>query len=194
MLIPRSERRKALAVIDVQEAFLTARSRSVLPNIVKLIETVPYDSYIEAVFSTERGSLWDRQTRWILPSSRKVQTVAEVNALLSGRRVTRIHKHTKSIFDPAGDLAAALRADRIEELHLVGFDLNDCVLASALDAFDRGFFTYVLEECSGASEGPTLKAHAIAILRHLNLTNNSTVEDFPLTHLGTVPSEKRSCG
>jgi nicotinamidase-related amidase len=192
MIIPRSGRRTALAVVDVQTAFINATSRSTVLNITRLIESFPYDSYVEAVFSAERGSLWDRQTKWILPDGKDVRTISEVAELLRGGRVTRIHKHTKSIFNENGDgdVSRILRSDGIEEIHLVGFDVNDCVLASALDSFDRGFFTYVIEECCGASGGPGLKDHAVAILRHLNMTNNSQVEDIPVISVANAASRR----
>ena len=188
MVIPRSGRRTALVLIDVQKAFVTAHSRPAVSNIRTLIESVQYHAYVEAVFSAEQGSIWDRQTNWVLPASDQAETVIEVAVLLRDKRVKHIHKHTKSIFDENGDVVKYLRSEGIEELHLVGCDINDCVLATALDSFDRNFFTYVIEECCGASEDSKLKAEALTLLRHLNLTNNSQVEGLAVAY---VPKRAR---
>ena len=58
-------------------------------------------------------------------------------------------------------------------MHIAGLDTNDCVFATAQDSFDLGFSTYVIEECTGSSEGKKLHDSAIFILRHLGLTNHS---------------------
>ena len=61
-------------------------------------------------------------------------------------------------------------------MHIVGLDANDCVLATAYESFDLDFFTYVIEECVQASEGQAMHEKGLAVLSHVNLTNNSCVE------------------
>src|ERR1700682_3149890 len=140
--VPNSKRKRALALIDVQDAFINASTRSALLNIKRLLEAVSYHAYVEAVFSAGSRSLWQRQTGWALPARGGVHTVSEVSDLLPRRGIRRIQKHSKSIFSGDPRLVTHLRSKGIEELHLVGFDLNDCVLASAFDSFDAGFFTF----------------------------------------------------
>jgi nicotinamidase-related amidase len=57
MKIPDTKRKRALIVIDVQPAFIRPHNKHIISNIVSLIEKVPYDTYIEAVFYAEKGSL-----------------------------------------------------------------------------------------------------------------------------------------
>jgi hypothetical protein len=66
MQVPQSERKRALAVIHVQEAFINPSSQTALANIRRLLRAVPYSAYIKAVFSAGEGSLWDVQTGWTL--------------------------------------------------------------------------------------------------------------------------------
>jgi nicotinamidase-related amidase len=180
MNVPASSRRRALAIIDVQKEFVASNSSGPVANIKKLIASVPYNLYVEALFSAEPGSLWDRQTGWSLPHTQEINTIKGVASTLENRRVFQIQKHTKSAFKGDPNLLSILRAHRIDELHLVGFDLNDCVMASAFDSFDHGIFTYVIEECCGASRGTDLRTQAINLLRYLNLTNNSIYEPIPV--------------
>lgn len=71
-----------------------------------------------------------------------------------------------------------MEARSIEEIHLVGFDINDCVLATAYDALDRGYFTYVIEECCGRTDGDEgIIAAALAVLRKQNMTNQSSLDE-----------------
>ena len=180
MNVPASSRRRALAIIDVQKDFVPFDDSATLSNIRKLIASVPYHLYIEAVFSAEPSSLWGLQTGWSLPKGNKVSTLKEISEALENHRVYQIRKHTKSVFKGRPDLLSLLRKYEICELHLVGFDLNDCVMASAFDAFDSGLFTYVIEECCGESKGSGLRRPALELLRYLNLTNNSIHESIPV--------------
>lgn len=56
-------------------------------------------------------------------------------------------KDTRSTFKGNQDLAAYFKERGIEEVHLVGTETHDCVLATAYDAFAAGFPVYALEEC-----------------------------------------------
>lgn len=192
MHIPRSGRKCALALIDIQKPFVKPRDRSVVVNIQKLLKTATYETYVEAVFSADPGSLWDLQMDWTPPRRADAHTLLEISASLEQLEVRRVHKHSKSIFSADKGLADFLRKKGIEEVHMVGFDINDCVLASALDCFDAGFYTYVIEECCGASAGPRLKSHALAILRHLSMTNSKKPTEGALTgaNAGRSPTEQ----
>jgi nicotinamidase-related amidase len=189
MNIPASSRRRALAIIDVQSEFVSPDERAPLFNIKSLIASFPYDLYVEAVFSAEPDSVWGLQTGWSLPAGKGVGSVEEIARALQDRHLYHIHKHTKSAFQGHPDLLDILQRHEISELHLVGFDLNDCIMASAFDAFDSGLFTYVIEECCGQSRGSDLRTPAINLLRYLNLTNNSIYESIPVL---AVPSTGRA--
>ena len=90
----------------------------------------------------------------------------------------RVEKATKSIFKGNQDVHAVLRKTGIEEIHLVGIDTYDCVLASAYESFDLGFFTYVIEECCQVASSEDRHQDALSIFRYLNMTNHSFLEDI----------------
>jgi hypothetical protein len=51
---------------------------------------------------------------------------------------------------------------------------NDCVLATAYDALDRGYFTFAIEECCGRTDcDRSVINAALMILRKQAMTNNS---------------------
>ena len=56
MNIPKSKRKKALIIVDVQPVFLNEKNRYVVSNIAHIIREVPYDLYINAVFYADRNS------------------------------------------------------------------------------------------------------------------------------------------
>lgn len=171
MKFPHTNRKKALIVIDVQPAFMRPHNKHIVRNIVSLIETVPYELYIEAVFHAEKGSLWDQQQKWICPKNEDTHTVDDIARVLESRQPIKVLKSTRSVFKGDQDILKILKDNDIEELHLVGTETNDCVFATALESFDLGYRVYVLEECcESASEGR--HDPAVALLRHQGMTNN----------------------
>lgn len=171
MKLPHTNRKKALVVIDVQPAFIRPHNKHIVKNIVRLIETVPYDLYIEAVFHAEKGSLWEQQQKWICPKGEDTRTVEDIAAVLNPKQPVKVLKSTRSVFKGNQNILKVLKDNGIEELHLVGTETNDCVFATALEAFDLGYPVYILEECcESASEGR--HDPAVTLLRHQGMTNN----------------------
>lgn len=176
MKIPWSKRKKALIVVDVQAAFLNARNRYILASIKKLLKRASYNFYAESVFYAEKGSQWDKQTNWTLPKDANAKTSKKILDLLKQKNYLHIEKTTKSAFKGNINLHNQLKKKAIREVHIVGLDANDCVLATAYEAFDLGYFTYVIEECTDSSSSKKIKQAGFEVLRQVNLTNNSCLE------------------
>lgn len=168
--IPRSKRKTALLLVDIQHGFLKKWKKPLVKNLRSLLERKKYDLHVEITFHAEKRSLWDKQTNWTFPYE---PTVKEVTDLLPKKSVIQIVKETRSGFKGNIDLEKILRKKGIREVHIVGLDTTDCVFATAQEAFDLGFYSYVIEECAGASQGIKMHNYAINILRRLGLTNHS---------------------
>src|SRR4029077_2327004 len=98
----------------------------------------------------------------------------------------RIEKNTRSCFKGFNSegLGRFLRDNSIEEINFVGYDINDCVLASAYEAVDSGYFTFVIEElCHHWDGSERLKEAALGILRAQGLTNHSTKTECSVVSL-----------
>ncbi len=117
-------------------------------------------------FSAPDGSLWDKQLHWTFP---KQDTVLEIKSLIPQENYLYIEKETKSAFKGNKDLLAFLKENNIEEVHVIGLDTNDCVFATANEAFDLGFFSYVIEDCTASSQSPEIREAALMILRELDM-------------------------
>lgn len=183
MKVPWSDRKKALIIVDVQSGFLNDRNKYIIDIIKTLIGNTSYDFYVESAFHAEKGSLWEKQTNWTLPKDKNSKTVEELSALLSNKSHLHMEKQTKSTFKGIPDLDNKLKKRGIEEVHIVGLDANDCILATAYEAFDLGYFTYVIEECTESSSSEEIRDVGFKILQHLNLTNNSCVEKVEMRDL-----------
>ena len=158
--------KKALILVDIQPGFITEENKWLLPSIETLLKTQNYDSYVEAIFSAPQGSLWDKQMNWTLP---KQDTVSEIKVLIPTENYLFVEKETKSVFKGDQDVVAFLKNQNIEEVHIVGLDTNDCIIATAYEAFDLGFFTYVLENCTASSQSSKLRESAISILKEQDM-------------------------
>jgi len=174
--IPLSSRKKALVVVDVQPSFLNARNEYIVKNISKLLSKVKYEAHVVATFHAEKGSVWDVQQKWVCLKGESTGTIEKILKNLKIFDVLRIEKTTKSVFKGSKNIASILRKRDITEVHVVGLDTNDCVLATAYESFDLGFITYAIEECCQSSSSAKLHDKALAILRAQKMTNNSCVE------------------
>ncbi len=167
--VPESNRKCALILVDIQHGFIKHWKKPLLKNLAALIAHKKYDLYVDVTFHAEKGSLWDKQTHWTFPYG---PSVKEITELIAGKPTINIVKETRSAFKGKPNLARILKQKGLKEVHIVGLDTNDCVFATAQEAFDLGFYTYVIEECTGSSSGEKMHRNAIEILRELDLTNH----------------------
>jgi nicotinamidase-related amidase len=93
-------------------------------------------------------------------------------AVLAQHDPLHIIKETRSTFKGDQDLVAYFKERGIEEVHLVGTETHDCVLATAYDAFAADFPVYALEECI-ESGTPGRHEAGLMLLRWQSMTNNS---------------------
>lgn len=98
--------------------------------------------------------------------------VSEVGEALAPFEPLEVVKDTRSVFRGDRDVRKYLRERNIAEVHLIGTETHDCVLATAYDAFDSGFLPCVIEECC-ESGTPGRHEEGLKLLRWQNMTNNS---------------------
>ena len=172
ILLPKTGKRKALYIVDVQPAFLDERNKHIVENITNLLKQSDYDLYITAIFYSKEGDLWEKHRGHTVPKDNDTRTVDEIEELLEAHNPVRVTKQTRSGFRGDIDLTEVLQENNIEEVHIVGTQTNDCIFATAIDAFDSGLYPYVIEECC---ESSTKELHemGIALLRRQKMTNHS---------------------
>lgn len=166
--IPGRRKRRALILVDIVPTFLTSRTRSVIPHIAQLLTAGDYSFVVVAEHT--KGRLRARTMEQRTKRERSDETVPQLASLLDPRRSVLIAKSTRSAFD--SELAEALRRRRITDVHIVGIETHDCVLATALDAFDHDFITCVIERATAAKRFLDHRA-GLRILRRLHLTDKT---------------------
>ena len=163
--------------MDVQPRFLNDRIKYIVDNIGLLVEAVPYDLYVQGLIHADENSLWFKQHGWIAPADDNMLIAMPLGNRLAELNAISVVKTTRSIFKGAPSILDLLKKNKIEEVHIVGLDTYDCIMASTHEAFDLGFFTYVIEECCQSTSGQDLHDRAVMNLRFVNLTNNSCREE-----------------
>ncbi len=189
MIIPDAAVTKALFIIDVQPLTLKGHlPTTVTERIFRFIEKVPYDAYVLAEYHAPQSSMFYKQGGFTLSEEETGRTSKRIaNALKTrGDRLFHVRKTTRSCFkglDPDG-LKDFLRQRKIEEIHFAGFDINDCVLASACEAIDSGYYSFILEELSHQQSGiQELADAALTICRSMRMTNNSLDKKISYTEV-----------
>lgn len=172
----------ALFVIDVQPQTLEGdTARQTLERIARFVAARPYDAYVvaeyyispECMFARQRD---DHHLTWEEAGPTDPRILATVAA--HGRPTHTVRKTSASCFEGPGRgaLCAFLEQHAIAEAHFVGFDVDDCVFASAMSAFDRGLWSFVLEDLAHQYAGrEDLRDAALTLLRNKNQTNRSAL-------------------
>ncbi len=179
MIVPEATETKALFIIDAQPLTCDGKAPlSIMDKIARYIGKVPYDAYALVEYHAPSSSMFYKQHDFLLLEDAAGKTHAEIlKALIPHEdRLIRVRKTTRSCFkseNPDG-LTDFLKQKQIQEIHFAGFDVNDCVLASAYDAIDLGYYSFVLEElCHHYAGIQSLFDAALTILHRQNMSNNS---------------------
>lgn len=173
MFIPQTGRKKALFIVDVQQGFIIERNKYIIPRILELIQTGDYDAIVYSVQYNQKESLWYKQIGWS-ENPNETDTIKEIlDELKKHENIYKVTKLSKSIFKSDENIDEILKKHQIKEIHICGYESNDCVFATAQESFDLWYFTFVIEEATETRTTAINHTYAIALLKYLNLTNNS---------------------
>lgn len=167
--LPHPRHRRALIIVDVEPRFLTAQTEKVVPGIIQLIEEGNYA--LTVVAEHTRGRVHARALSHPR-RTRSDETLPDIALRLDPRRTILVAKDTRSAFGNGNDLASDLRRRRITGVHIVGIETHDCVLATAIDAFDQEFATCIIERACASRRRPDHEA-GLRVLRRLHLTDRT---------------------
>jgi len=173
MKIPNTWRKKALFIIDVQPSFIIERNKYIIPRIQKIIKNINYDLIISSITYNKSNTQWDKQIGWLELQWKKENIIPELSEILKTKNHIKVEKITRSIFKADTNILEILKKEKIEEIHLVWYETNDCIMASCFESIDLNFYTFVIEEACETRTTASNHTKAIDILKYLNLTNNS---------------------
>ena len=94
---------------------------------------VPYDAYVIVEYHAPKDSMMFKQTDWTITKEDAGSTDQSIlDCLETKQNVLSIEKTNRSCFalENQNKILDFLKKNNIDEIHLVGFDINDCVLAT----------------------------------------------------------------
>jgi len=166
--------RNALLVIDVQEDFVNKSTKRIPIKIRDFLKTHKFDYVFFFKFVNDKKSNWEKVFKWgkMLKDS-ETKIVPELKLFLRKNNVF-IKNAAFSVFT-VKKFNNCLKKNKIKKLFMCGFDTHACVLASALEAFSKGFDVKVIEDLCGASHGESYHKSAINILK-VNLGRSTVIK------------------
>lgn len=183
MKLPKVWKKKALFLIDIQpKTFASQWAFDILEKVEKFIRKIDYDAYVVSEYYAPKSSMWRLQTRFSRTRIQVGKTDENItNFLELKENVLFLEKTVRSSFlwENFEKVISFLNEKNIDEIHFVGFDLDDCVLNSCYDAQSLWFYSFVIEElCGHVHSNKVLIDAWLTLLRNTQQTNNSINESL----------------
>ena len=156
-----SEHRPVLVVVDVQNGFITEHSQPVVPVIVDLVRRwqTAHGDVIFTRYLNYPGSPFERLIGWTkMTDGPETELVPELTPYV-GMHAPVIDKYIYTLFTPEGTQLVEER--RWTDLYICGIDTENCVLKTAVDAFERNLAPWILTDACASHSGP--EAHAAGL-------------------------------
>lgn len=155
----RQKMKKALIVIDMtveQWANIVYRRDSTLKSVQRVIASQGvFDVKIDSrlwIRSAKESSLWSVYPDVGHADSPGAEIIPELRKCDGAGDLVFVEKKNFSAF-PGNELDAMLRKQNIEEVYLCGINTDYCVFATALDAFQRQYNVFVIEDAVTSVDG-----------------------------------------
>ena len=146
-----------LVIIDVQNGFVSKRTRYVPHKINALVKQCHFDHVVATRFVNTMGSPYVKFLGWTGLMGGIDQALDDAVAGVVERVFT---KKGYTCFIPS--FLRFVKESKIDRLVLCGIDTDCCVLKSAIDAFERGLRCDVVCDCCASNGG--MKSHRAALL------------------------------
>jgi len=173
--------RLSLCVIDMQKFFITDQESpwanrdflNLVPNITELIETIGPHRSLFTVFTppvdwqTEEGSwrtyyYYNREVTTEVLGTTALQVIDELAPYVGNPAAVVAPKKTASAFS-SPQFRETLRSSNALFLVMCGIETDYCVLASALDALNQGYYVVLPQDACASSKGAQGQRNAIGI-------------------------------
>lgn len=150
---------KCLFVIDVQNGFVSDKTRMVLPKIKQLMSCFDDGIIIATQFINTENSGFTDIMHW-----ERLKTTPEIDLIpfVKEKATYIIRKPTYSAC--TDDVMQLLLNNTVTEAYLAGIDTDCCVLSTAISLFERNIKPIVLEQYCASNGGDISHQAAITVL------------------------------
>jgi nicotinamidase-related amidase len=148
-----------LLVVDVQNGFISERTRFVVPRIISLISSKKFENVAFTQFTNSDASPYERILNWFRLKSEEEQLIAE-----------ELRDTTQLVFIKTGytvvndEFKRYVSDKKIHTIYVAGIDTDCCVLASAISIFEMGIRPIVLAHYCASNGGVESHQAALRVL------------------------------
>lgn len=147
-----------LLVIDLQNQFINENTKSSIKDIENLINTNKYSNVVFTRFINSKINPTYTRLNW-----KGCMDEESTKVCIDTKDYKVINKGTYSSYNE--ELENYIKGNNIGKIYLCGIDIDCCVLATALDLFDKNYDIYVLKDYVYCMKGENLKNNALDILK-----------------------------
>lgn len=171
---------KLLCIVDMQQGLLTRDLQPVILNCEKLAEAFRQNQ--SSVFCSRllnnSDSPFERYLDWQRLQDKQSQKLFSGVAYYANKTFV---KYGYSIWTPA--LSQAVKNQHITQIYFAGLDTDACILSSALEAFDKGFEPFVIEDACTSTGGENYHQLGLTCLarnvgKNRIVKTQDVIEDF----------------
>ncbi len=158
----------AIIILDMQNCFITQKTKPLIAKIKKHLETNNYDLILFSKFINVENSNFIKKVKWHkCKTSPETDIVKELSEIATKNHI--VEKNTYSLFK-SKPFTNLLNENNSTKLFLCGLDIDACILASAFEAFDIGYDFEILLELTSSSAKSEITSSAQQIIKR-NLQN-----------------------
>lgn len=155
--------KSVLAVIDVQNGFLTDETRHILPAVIDLVDqwTQLNGTTVYTRYFNYPGSAFERLMDW-----RKLYTAPDTDIaddlLPYAQKSITLDKRTYSALTP--EFEELIRRHGWTDIVICGIDTELCVLKTALDVFECDLTPWIITNATASTGGPTYHEAGLQVI------------------------------
>ncbi|UGY92955.1 isochorismatase family cysteine hydrolase [Streptomyces gobiensis] len=155
----------ALIVIDMQNGFLNAHSQHILPTVTGLIDrwAAAGRPVVFTQYRNHPGSPFERLLHWTRLQQPPETDIAPTLAQRAAHARAVIDKPAYTCFTAQG--SALFEKEGWSDLVFCGIATENCVLKSAVDAFERGYRPWIVTDASASHAGSAVHEAGVTVAR-----------------------------
>lgn len=182
-----TDARAVLMVIDVQNGFVNDRSAHAVPVIAEIVRKWRANggALVFTRFHNYPGSPYERLIGWTrLTAGPETELVPELAAYVDDTTPV-VNKNVYTLFTHEGE--QLVRDNGWTNLYLCGIDTDNCVLKTAVDAFERGLTPWIIADASSSTGGqPAHDAGLLVARRFIGVGQVITSDNLPIASAPAV--------
>ncbi|NCO79780.1 cysteine hydrolase [Candidatus Falkowbacteria bacterium] len=150
-----------LLIIGMQKGFRYAESEALLPNLLKLKKSFK-GKIVFSKFVNDKDSLFEKQLNWTEFQNEEDKKL--FSELRASNNIEFEHNGYTVINEA---LLQFIKENKIIKVYLCGIYTDVCITKTAMDLFDKGIETFVIEDACNSLHGKSIHDSAIESLRHI---------------------------